>query len=284
MKYSIAGISLRYFVLSLSVITVIVVNFLGIIYKIPYMNVLEHPISVSSIIILIILMPFGVADFAEQKRKETAEKRLPDFLRDLAGFTNFGTPMSEAILKASETNYGPLNEEIDHIAGMIKLGIPVETAIEDFGTRIKSKNIKMTGDIIKKASEAGSNTSDVVSLVSSFATQTYLMRESRYADMRSYSTTLATSFGVFLFVIIMLDLYFFPKLSASGLSSSSALNFTSSSSYIIEKIFSAGIIVQSVASGLISGVFRDGRVVSGSMLAGILTLISIVVLAIVGVL
>ncbi|MGP6207384.1 type II secretion system F family protein [Cuniculiplasma sp. SKW3] len=284
MKYEYAGLELRYIVLAVSGLVVFIMLFLGFFIKVASIDPLVHPLTVSSISLIIIFLPFGLADFAEVKRKEEAERRLPDFLRDLAGHTNFGTPMSEAILRSAEVNYGPLSEEVNQIAGMIRLGIPVETALDDFGKRLKSETIIRVGKIIKKASESGSNTSDVISLISSFTTQTYLMRESRFADMRSYSTTMAVSFGVFLFVIIMLDLFFFPQIAGQSLGGSGAtLNIKSSSFGLIERIFSAGIIIQSVASGLISGVFRDGRLVSGSLVSGILVFISMVVLLIVGV-
>ncbi|MHB1439957.1 MAG: type II secretion system F family protein [Cuniculiplasma sp.] len=284
MKTEIGGIELRYVALAGSLLVIFIMFFFGYFFKINDLNPVVHPLTLSSIAMVILFFPFGLADFARVKRIEEAERRLPDFLRDLAGHTNFGTPMSEAILRSAENRYGPLSMEIEHLAGMVKLGIPVETALNDFGKRLKSPSIIRVGKIIKKASESGSNTSDVISLVSSFTTQTYLMRESRFADMRSYSTTLATSFGVFLFVIVMLDTFFFPQIAGGGLSGGGVLNLASSSYGLIEKLFSAGVIVQSAASGLISGVFRDGRLTSGAMMSGILVMISMVVLLIIGVL
>ncbi len=284
MRYEFKGVELRYIALTVSVMFVFVMLFVGYLFKYQTLDPLVHPLTLATISMIIIFFPFGLADFARVKRIEDAERRLPDFLRDLAGHTNFGTPMSEAILRSAENNYGPLSKEIQHLAGMIKLGIPVETALNDFGKRLKSKSVIRAGKIIKKASESGSNTSDVISLVSSFTTQTYLLRESRFADMRSYSTTLATSFGVFLFVIVMLDTFFFPQISGGGLSGGNVLSVGSASSYsAIEKLFSAGVIVQSAASGLISGVFRDGRLTSGAMMSGILVMISLVVLSVIGV-
>ncbi len=287
MRYEVGGVEIRYLAFTFSVTALVAAFFFGYFFKYPALDPLDHPLILASIAMIVVFFPFGLTDFARIKRIEEAERRLPDFLRDLAGHTNFGTPMSEAILRSSENNYGPLSSEIEHLAGMIKLGIPVETALNDFGKRLKSTSIIRVGKIIKKASESGSNTSDVISLVSSFTTQTYLMRESRFADMRSYSTTLATSFGVFLFVIVMLDTFFFPQISGgslSGGSSGGVLSIGSANSFFqIERLFSAGVIVQSAASGLISGVFRDGRLTSGALMSGILVMISIVVLGIIGV-
>ncbi|MCL5889001.1 MAG: type II secretion system F family protein [Candidatus Thermoplasmatota archaeon] len=284
MKGEVVGIELRYIALTGSVLAIFATFFTGYFFKAGDIDPLVHPLTLSTIALITLFFPFGLADFARVKRIEEAERRLPDFLRDLAGHTNFGTPMSEAILRSAENRYGPLSIEIEHLAGMVKLGIPVETALNDFGKRLKSQSIIRVGKIIKKASESGSNTSDVISLVSSFTTQTYLMRESRYADMRSYSTTLATSFGVFLFVIVMLDTFFFPQIAGGSPTGGGVLSLNSSSYGLIEKLFSAGVIVQSAASGLISGVFRDGRLTSGAMMSGILVLISMVVLEVIGVL
>lgn len=284
MKYEIAGIELRYIAFAGSVSLISLTLFFGYFTKYSPLDPLVHPLTLGAVSMIILFFPFGLADFARVKRIEEAERRLPDFLRDLAGHTNFGTPMSEAILRSSENNYGPLTKEVQHLAGMIKLGIPVEMALNDFGKRLKSKAIIRAGKIIQKASESGSNTSDVISLVSSFTTQTYLLRESRFADMRNYSTTLATSFGVFLFVIVMLDVYFFPQLSGGSLSGGGGVLSVSNSYAGIERLFTAGVIVEGAASGLISGVFRDGRLTSGAMISGILVMISIVVMGVIGVL
>ncbi|MCL5787207.1 MAG: type II secretion system F family protein [Candidatus Thermoplasmatota archaeon] len=260
-----------------------IIIFLGIKGFIPTISLLVHPLTMSTILLIILLLPFGMADFAETKKLQEAERRIPDFLRDLAGHTTFGTPVSEAILRSSGNDYGPLNEEVRHVASLISIGVPVENALDGFGTILGDQTIARVGKILKKASESGSNTADVISMISSFTTQTYLMRESRAADMQNYSMVMAVSYGVFLFVILMLDLDFFTQLKPSGISGST-LSPGVASFPVIERIFSLGIIVQSLTSGLISGVFRDGRLVSGAMIAGVLLLISFVVLTFAGVL
>lgn len=260
-----------------------IIIFLGIKGFIPTISLFVHPLTMSTILLIILLLPFGMADFAETKKLQEAERRIPDFLRDLAGHTTFGTPVSEAILRSSGNDYGPLNEEVRHVASLISIGVPVENALDGFGTILGDMTIARVGKILKKASESGSNTADVISMISSFTTQTYLMRESRAADMQNYSMVMAVSYGVFLFVILMLDLDFFTQLKPSGISGST-LSPGVASFPVIERIFSLGIIVQSLTSGLISGVFRDGRLVSGAMIAGVLLLISFVVLTFAGVL
>ncbi|MHB1492625.1 MAG: type II secretion system F family protein [Thermoplasmataceae archaeon] len=276
-------LKLKYYVISAFAAIDGVILFVGIKGIIPIMSVLAHPLTMSTILLMLLLLPFGMADFAETKKLQEAERRIPDFLRDLAGHTTFGTPVSEAILRSSGNDYGPLNEEVRHVASLINIGVPVENALDGFGTILGDQTIARVGKILKKASESGSNTADVISMISSFTTQTYLMRESRAADMQNYSMVMAVSYGVFLFVILMLDLDFFTRLKSSG-AGATALSPGSATFPVIERIFSLGIIVQSLTSGLISGVFRDGRLVSGAMIAGVLLLISFVVLTFAGVL
>ncbi len=78
-----------------------IIIFLGIKGFIPTISLLVHPLTMSTILLIILLLPFGMADFAETKKLQEAERRIPDFLRDLAGHTTFGTPVSEAILRSS---------------------------------------------------------------------------------------------------------------------------------------------------------------------------------------
>jgi flagellar protein FlaJ len=231
-----------------------------------------------SIFIVIIFIPYGFFDNLEMKRLYDAERRVPDFLRDLAEYTTFGMPISAAIVRASSADYGALSDEIKRVASMISWGISVEEALKDFGKDIGSENVVRAGKIIIKASESGSNISDVMTMVSEFTSQMQLLRNQRFADMKNYTMVMMISYGVFLFVILTLDIDFLPKIG-SGFSLGGG---ATTSVATIKNVFNIGLVVQGGGTGIISGVLRDGRISSGIFLAGIMLTISIVILLIIG--
>ena len=76
MKHEFMGLGLKYLTLAGSAVTV------SLFVLIAYFTHAVDDLSILSVSLVIMLIPFGLADFAEVKRKENAEKRLPDFLRE----------------------------------------------------------------------------------------------------------------------------------------------------------------------------------------------------------
>lgn len=249
---------------------------------------LRHPATfkidillVGSVVAIILTIPYGVMDFLDMRSYYEAERRISDFLRDVAEYTTFGMPISEAIVRTSQTNYGPLSKEIKRVAALISWGIPVEESLSEFGKDINSPNIVRAGKIVVKAAESGSNISDVMNMVSEFTTQMQLMRNSRFVEMKNYTMVMMIAFGVFLFVVLIIDVDFLPKLSSHGVALY-GLSIQGAQIQSIENVFNIGMLIQGGGTGILSGVLRDGRISSGVLLSGLLILVSTIVLIIVG--
>ncbi len=238
-------------------------------------------ILLASVVAMILTIPYGIMDFLDMRIYYEAERRVADFLRDIAEYTTFGMPISEAIVRTADIDYGPLSKEVKRVATLISWGIPVEIALSRFGTEINSPNIIRAGKLILKAAESGSNISDVMNLVSDFTTQMQLMRNSRFTEMKSYTMVMMISFGVFLFVVLVIDALFLPKISAHGFASF-GMSVTKQQIESIKNVFNIGMVVQGGGTGILSGVLRDGRISSGVLLSGLLIFISSIVLIITG--
>lgn len=234
-----------------------------------------------AVVAIILTLPYGIMDFLDMRSYYEAERRISDFLRDVAEYTTFGMPISEAIVRASQTNYGPLSKEVKRVAALISWGIPVEEALSEFGKDTNSPNIIRAGKIIVKAAESGSNISDVMNMVSEFTSQMQLMRNSRFTEMKNYTMVMMIAFGVFLFVVLIIDIDFLPKLSSHGVALY-GLSIQGAQIQSIENVFNIGMLIQGGGTGILSGVLRDGRVSSGILLSGLLILVSTVVLIVVG--
>lgn len=245
--------------------------------RIPAVDPRIHPIATFAILASIFLIPVGYVYDKQQGSIKDAERRLPDFLRDLSNYSIFGLPMAEAIKMTASNDYGHLSPEIRDLENKISVGLPVDEALETFGEKTGSADIRRVGRIIRKASESGNNTYDVVTLISDFNAQMALMRDTRRSEMQNYILVLLIALGVFIFVILIIDIGFFPQIKSTNLGS---LGLPGSTNLrpVIERIFDGGIYVQGVGIGAISGLLRDGRMRSGMLITGAILLVSALIL------
>ncbi len=228
----------------------------------------------------IVLIPAGVLRKMRLSQMDSARKNLPEFLRDLSDYTMYGVPLSDAVVMVSANDYGSLSPEIKDLARKVKGGEPVEEAMENFGQSIGIMDLQRIGVILRKAGESGSNTADVISLISNFTSQLQLLREERVAEMRNYNLILMVSFAVFFIVILIIDLQFF---HAIKLSSTGAFAFHSTGATVLERIFDIGIYVEAAGIGAIIGMVKNRNPSSGFLEMGSMLLISSLVLAVAGV-
>ena len=227
----------------------------------------------------IILIPAGFLRRVRVSGINDARRRISDFLRDLSEYTMYGTPISEAVKLVSSNDYGYLNNDVRELVSSISIGIPVEEALRNFGSSLNDPQIERFGIILQKSGESGSNTSDVMSLVSRFSTQMQLLSDERSAEMNNYNLILMVAFAVFLLVMVIIDVRFFDAIKVQ---STSGFLFQSAGSEILKRIFDSGIYIEGVGIGIMIGLIRDRNIVSGFMETGAMLLISSLILFLAG--
>lgn len=242
----------------------------------------EVNLFIISVSLFIPMVSYGAFDYVEFQRNYSAERRLPDLLRDLSNYTSFGVPLSEAFQRINRNTYGMLTSGVRRVSSLLSAGVIFEEAISHLGHGLQSSRIAMVSKILQKSNESGSNTSDVVWILSDFTSRSELLRESRAGEMKNYDLVMIISFAVFVFVIIFLDIRFIDTMLRNTTSSGSFIN-SQLSGLDIERAFSVGVIVQALAIGMISGILRDVRMRSGVLLAGILLAVTTAVFVITGV-
>ena len=256
---------------------------IGIILKIHYFDILTSPIAAIAILLIGALTPYGFYEYSQGQKIIEMERRLPDLLRDIAEYSNFGLPVSQALIRAGNNEYGHLTPLIKSIADKISAGTPVEEAVSSSEAEIHSQVIKRAFTVLRKATESGNNVSEVLRLISEFTAEIEVIREGRISEMKNFVLVMYVAFAVFFFVVLAIDLAFLPKVAESNFS---PLGFSAQtvSSSTIERIFSGGIIVQGGSTGLMSGILKDGSFGTGAFFTGITLLVTVVALGIFGVL
>jgi len=208
---------------------------------------------------------YGFYDAIRLHRIRKIDARFPDFVRDLAESRRAGMTFTKAILYASKGNYGVLTPEIQKIARQISWGSSVDSALAAFAKRVNTKLIRRTISLIIEASRSGGNVADVLNAASKDAREIKFLETERRASMMSYVAVIYVSMGVFLLIILVLSAGLLPQITGEGAAAFAA--GTSGKEAIRESdvlpVFFIAAIAQSIGMGLVTGVFEEGRMVSG---------------------
>ena len=223
---------------------------------------------------LVILGPYGIVRARKLSRISGIEKRLPDFLRDVAEAGRFGMTLPEAIIVASKGRYGPLTDEIKRMASQLEWGVPVTEALFLFRDRINTPLTRRVVSIIIKANEAGGNVADVLTMVSHDAKEAQLSEEQRRISMSTYLAVIYISFGVFLVTIYIMAATFLPEMITAGSQIAASAQASAGSAAVAISVqyipviflaFFVAVIVHSIGDGIMAGVIDQGKIEIGMM-------------------
>lgn len=218
---------------------------------------------------------YGMYEYIHYRRVYKINYVLPDFVRDLASARRSGMTFSHAILFTSNGNYGLLTKEIKRIAQEISWGSSVEEALSSFADRIDTSSVHRTISLIIEAIRSGGNVADVLMFASNDALEIKHLNAERRVTMATYVIVIYVSMFVFMGIIAILAGVFIPSITgtdAHGLSQTMGGGFTSQNEII--QVFYFATLVQSIGTGLVAGVFEDGRFESSVKHIFVMVLIS----------
>jgi len=221
--------------------------------------------------ILAFIGPYGFYLAKRNREVKQIERRLPDFLRDVAEAGRFGMTLAEAIVVSSSGRYGKLTPEIKKMAAQISWGVPATEALRLFAQRVKTPMTQRVVAIIVKSSDAGGDVADVLTMVSHDTKEAQLTQDERRIAMSTYIAVIYISFFVFLVTIWILNVTFLPKmLEASGALADAGTAIASPlAENLPEVVFSIQIafyiaaIVHALGDGILAGVLDNGKIATG---------------------
>lgn len=234
--------------------------------------------------------PYGFYVARTQRNIKQIERRLPEFLRDVAEAGRFGMTLAEAIVVASSGRYGKLTSEIKKMAAQINWGVPATEALRLFAQRVNTPMVNRVVSIIVKSSDAGGDVADVLTMVSHDAKETQLTEDERKIAMSTYIAVIYISFMVFLVTIWILNVTFLPKIqeSAAALGEQASVGLTGGQvpgilpanieSVIlgIQIAFFIAAIVHAFGDGILAGVLDNGKVANGLRHSFLMLLIALI--------
>lgn len=248
----------------------------------------EHPVRRFLNFFVLSLMafigPYGFYRAREQRNIRAIEKRLPDFLRDVAEAGRFGMTLAEAIVVAAHGRYGVLTPEIKKMAAQIDWGVPATDALRLFAERVRTPLVERVVSVIVKASDAGGEVADVLTMVSHDAKETQLTEDERRIAMSTYIAVIYISFAVFIVTIWILGVTFLPKMQeAAGEIGAGELGSIGSPLpqnipeiiFNVQVAFFIAVIVHAMGDGILAGILDSGKIANGLRHSFIMLLIAV---------
>jgi flagellar protein FlaJ len=228
--------------------------------------------------ILIGIGPAGYIRNRENKRIKAIDQRLPEFLRDLAESQRTGMTLTQAVITASEGNYGALTPEIEKMAAQIEWGVSFDEALKSFAKRVDTPLVQRTVSLVIEASNAGGNVKDVLDAAAEDAREIQMIHSERRSGMQIYVMIIYIAFAVFLGVIGVLNVKFMPEVAkavsgAEGVSVGS-VTFEEFDIQTFQTIFFHAAIIQGLGGGFVAGSMQEGKPVAGLKHAFAMTIIA----------
>jgi flagellar protein FlaJ len=232
------------------------------------------------IALLIVIIPYSIFYEIWAKKVLGIQELIPDFLERMAGINQVGLTIAQAISIMVNTNLGLISYEIRRIKRDMDWGANFSAALVKFEERVSTPSIARTVTLITKASEMSGQIGEVLSIASSDAKMTEILKKERLAEMFIYTAIVYLSFFVFVFVVGVLTTQFLPVLaniSTQGLPATGALSGIGSIPVAtFGRLLFHACLIQALFSGLIAGQMGESSVAAGVKHACVLLVISLV--------
>lgn len=242
--------------------------------------------------IFVLLTPYMIAYEISSRRKKKMLNRFPDALKQLASSNSIGLPLTEALQTTADSTSGPLGDEIQKVSQDIIWYNNITEALVAFANRVKVPEVARSVKLITKANEASGDIAEVLDIAAKDVKNRQILRDQRFSEMVMYTAVIIISYGVYLFVIVMLDSAFLSEIAAIQQSTSNqgtgasqqfsggGSGFGNLSDIPIQKfkmVFYHSTLIQAFGSGLLAGHLGNNDIRSGIKFAIILSTISTLV-------
>jgi flagellar protein FlaJ len=242
-----------------------------------FINVVDDHIVIA---LLIVLIPYAIFYEMWSHKVLGIQTLIPDFLERLAGINQVGLTIAQAIAIMVNTNLGLLSYEIRRIKRDMEWGANFTEALMRFEERVSTPSIARTVTLITKASEMSGQIGVVLSIASSDAKMTEVLKRERLAEMFIYTAIVYLSFFVFIFVVGVLTTQFLPVLAnitTVGMPTSGALSGIGSVPIqTLSRLLYHACLVQALFSGLIAGQMGESSLAAGVKHSCVLLVIALI--------
>ncbi|HLD15319.1 MAG TPA: type II secretion system F family protein [Candidatus Nanoarchaeia archaeon] len=202
---------------------------------------------------------------SESKRQKEIEFYFLEFTRNLVESIKSGISIPRSILHVSNKDYGALTPFVRKLSGQIELGIPVRKALVTFANDTENNIIIRAVSIVNEAERSGGDIRDVLDSIVDSVFNVKKLKLERKASVFSQIVQGYIVFFVFIGIMLILQLWLFPKLTGLSTSIDSGVGGITikDSGLDFDKIFFALILIQGFFAGIMIGKFSEGTLKQG---------------------
>ncbi len=220
------------------------------------------PIIVLAIVIG--LLSFFLDFLKENERQKQIEEKFLEFVRGLVEVVRSGVSLPQGIIQVSRSDFGPLTPYVKKLAHQLEWGYSLHDALDIFAKDTGNDVIKRSIAIVMQAEKSGGDIASVLESVTKAVLEIKKIKEEQKTNAYSQMVQGYIIFFVFIAIMLVMEIYLIPKLSAisgeiaQGLGGTS-FAATAGSASDLGSIFLATIVIQGIFAGLLIGKFSEGR-------------------------
>ncbi len=248
---------------------------------------LEIPIYISFIIIFSLLQiyEYVLLILHADKIATQVEDIMPDALHLISSNLRSGLTIDQALILSARPEFGPLQKEIYKVGKDITLGVPIEKALTEFGSKIKSEKLQKTIQLIITGLISGGELSNLLEQTAENLRQQNIVEQKIRSSVAMYFIFIFTAVAVGGPILFSLSSFLIEILTkvlaevdlAENLKTALPISLgqvSLTADFVI--LFSIiSLVTTSILSGLVLGLIVKGKEKAGTKYIPILILITV---------
>lgn len=152
----------------------------------PYSLEVRIAAAVAGLLVAPLGLPYLIISLAAERRKKEMENVLPDALLLMSANVKSGLNIEKSFLLSARDEFGPLAEELRRTAMEMFGGKPVDEALEDLESRVKSGLFSETIKLLMDGMESGGNTGELLESSAEDIRNSLELRQEIRSNIRMY--------------------------------------------------------------------------------------------------
>ena len=228
--------------------------------------------------------PAMILNMIYEKRKNSVEAKLANFLRDISEIRKTGLAPEKTIEQLAGRNYGGLSEHVKAIATQLSWGTPIRSVLVNFSKSVKSWLTRAMAFLLLEVVDVGGGSASMFISLADFTEKNDQLEKARKSDIRPYM--IIPYIGAILVVVTTAMIAYFiavPGLSPAQLGVAAGQTYGQGAGLPSQALASqltgillTGAILQSWFMGMVAGKMGEGSVGAGFKHATFLVIISLV--------
>jgi flagellar protein FlaJ len=170
------------------ILFLLMTNFMGYM-EIPLFSslqgIVDLPVAIA-ITLFVATAPAAIVNSKLSKKKESIERGINSFLRDLTEVRKTGLSPEKCIESLSKRDYGEFSKELRKISSEISWGVPVRKVIMDFVKRMRSWMAQIVMFLLVETIDVGGGTIAMIESLARFNNLTQEVEKEKKMAVRPY--------------------------------------------------------------------------------------------------